>query len=740
MGLTFPADSPPDKYFCEQCRPEDHKELLDAIAKGERPWEEVARRREEARKAKKKKGGKKGRKSGGRPSEVQSEVSQEVDTTQPNEVASPAPPASGQKRKLDDTPTRNVDNKKARSASASVKASSPPVSKNGAGRKSSMASAIPQTPPVTNADQLTNTGRKSAAKALIKLFTDQAKAAQKAGSYNPPQGQTAVSIGNTIGLAVEHAMFASLSGPDELSEHYKTQLRTILHNVKSNTTLRDRVLGEDLLPHALAVMSAEDMASEEQQQRDAAIKKEAEKQHMIIHEQGPRIRRTHKGDEFVDEARQVATEPMYPVAPSRRRESHDQETSEPRSPSQINSDEAEKQSVSQVSRKPPAIDTQAHRPSTSTDRRSSSNFNIQEVWSSVGSPDQDRPHFPAVAHRPVPQEPGPGAQPDAEIDELLKDEDNESEPYSPKDDPQDSDIVWNGRIDMEPIAGFRGTARFTAGSSTIGMQLGWENLIPRDISINGRIDTKRADIYLCGLRYSTTTDVVVLSVRPPDHPAERESFDKLFSYFKERDRYGVGAKHALSAVKDTYVMPIESGATNDQKPEFLQLLDNDNIPSPNPERLLLVVFVVRFSELSQTPASAAARDAINTNASPIATAPSATPIQQTTPYSNLNGQPTSQQFSPTPPTGVPHNADGAYSPATYQGQQPIGSAAVAQQVLPPNMVGSPAIQELILQAPNLGIEEMNVVKDCLERNPAAAVDIQVLTTMILEKQAEGQPG
>lgn len=66
MGMPTDEDDCPDQYYCEQCHPEDHKELLDGIARGEKPW--LARqaeheREEEEAKAKKRKGGKRGRKS-----------------------------------------------------------------------------------------------------------------------------------------------------------------------------------------------------------------------------------------------------------------------------------------------------------------------------------------------------------------------------------------------------------------------------------------------------------------------------------------------------------------------------------------------------------------------------------------------------------------------------------------------------------------------------------------------------
>ena len=63
MGLK--EDYEPPKYFCEQCRPNDHKELLAAMKRGEKPWEEAARVRQIAlaEAAAKKKGGRKSKKS-----------------------------------------------------------------------------------------------------------------------------------------------------------------------------------------------------------------------------------------------------------------------------------------------------------------------------------------------------------------------------------------------------------------------------------------------------------------------------------------------------------------------------------------------------------------------------------------------------------------------------------------------------------------------------------------------------
>ena len=101
MGLSEDDDDLPDTYFCEQCKPEDHKETLAAIDRGEHIWDirqAEAHREEEERKARKRKGGRKSK--GGRASEVAPPEKKEAATpavTQPPTSAisqTPATPAA----------------------------------------------------------------------------------------------------------------------------------------------------------------------------------------------------------------------------------------------------------------------------------------------------------------------------------------------------------------------------------------------------------------------------------------------------------------------------------------------------------------------------------------------------------------------------------------------------------------------------------------------------------------------
>lgn len=94
MGLTFAKGAEPDEYFCEVCKPENHKVLLERISRGEKPWEEAAevrRRQAEEKKASRRRKGRRGVKKG-RPSEVRAEV--RTETPPGTTVSSISPPLS----------------------------------------------------------------------------------------------------------------------------------------------------------------------------------------------------------------------------------------------------------------------------------------------------------------------------------------------------------------------------------------------------------------------------------------------------------------------------------------------------------------------------------------------------------------------------------------------------------------------------------------------------------------------
>lgn len=580
----------------------------------------------------------------------------------------------------------------------------------------SIAKAKTESPSATSAtlgsvEELVIPARKSAATALIRLFVDQIAAAQKKGSYSLPAGQTAEDAARQLGLSIEDAMYHAFCGrTGEPTEPYKLQLRTILFNVKKNPSLRDRLLVGSVSPDALSRMKPEEMASEELQQKDAEIKREAERQHIIIQEQGPRIRRTHKGEELVeDETHNVATESLFSAAP--RRSVAEGADGSPGNQSPVT----------------PKLPQGQH-----TERRARGRSPTGEHHDHV---------FPEVATNI--REPVPSAgkiQADAEIDQLLRDDEPDSPPYSPKDFSDDG-VIWRGKVAMVPVAEFISSAKHVGGADLSG-RIPWSQLAPSTLLVDGRIDIQLASNYLCGLRFSSSTDVSVIAISRPDLPGERAGFDKLFDYFQGRKRYGVIGKHPLPAVKDTYIVPIEAGTTT--KPEFIELLENNSLEGPINERMLLVVFVVKTGDSNppsvQTSSHQPSLEPAS-SASPL-TAVGATPQQG---HFSTTGHGPASQLAPTPPSnlgGTPAQAADGQQPAQQQGQLPPGQqpavtgTTAAVQVLGPQ-VNAPAIQQLLKTAPNVDVAQLNVVRDILIRQPAAAGNYDTLMQALFETQANG---
>lgn len=112
VGVSSYEDEIPENYWCEECKPENHKELLDAIARGERLWEARRKAHEEETERKKKRGG---RKKGKRGSDTREDA--EKDAAQAK--ASPTPDAAAREKK-DATAVAKQGKRKAREDSQDV--------------------------------------------------------------------------------------------------------------------------------------------------------------------------------------------------------------------------------------------------------------------------------------------------------------------------------------------------------------------------------------------------------------------------------------------------------------------------------------------------------------------------------------------------------------------------------------------------------------------------------------------
>ncbi|KAG8532837.1 uncharacterized protein KY384_002715 [Bacidia gigantensis] len=769
MEVSSKDDELPDQYYCEQCRPQDHKSLLAKIERGEKPWEERARAREieeEERLARKK----------GRPSMAKKEelktngavdhedsIMTEADVPAPIQDADPpSPHLTNNKRKLPNeatlnsrSPSQSEPANKIRKASSPPKETKPvapaPERRKSSNRAESKRESIAgeyQANLVERIDELKSAERQRVANALQKLFDGSVKQAQKDKTFSLAKGQSEREYALKLALSVEYAMFLNLFGTAiKPSDAYADKFRALNHNVKANPTLRDQILRGELSPNDLSKLSREDMASKELQEKKAEMVKEAEKQHMLIQEEGPRIRRTHKGEELVDNDTHMADASDTAFSAPIRKRPSDIDTNvknpSPEPPTAVSPEPVELPEhvgEPEVEAKPPLkIDTQEQPQPAAADLKSSATFNIQDVWSGVKGPDPEqrarRSSKPSESVAPPTKQ-----QPDAEIDRLLKDEEPEDEePYSPVDYSTDPNApIWLGRMGMPNIATFSGRGNHAAGAN-LSSSIPWSQLLPPTMTIEGRIHTAKADEYLCGLRFSNSAELTVVSVTSNDAAEDQAQFEKLFKYFTERQRYGVISKNPVSNVKDTYVVPLEAGT--EKKPEFLELLDDCKIEFPSSERMLLLSFVIRMNNSPSAAQQTPRAPEVTTLQSPVtATGHPPGPIGghpgvQHTPPVNLPYQPPPPPYSTV--AGSPSQGQGAYVPPQQSPSYDPRGMEAARMALG-ELVAAPAIAELLQEAPNAGLFELGIVRQLLESVPASRTNFPMLQGMLMQKLQEQQ--
>ncbi|KAI9893969.1 MAG: hypothetical protein M1814_004739 [Vezdaea aestivalis] len=684
MGVTEVKKDIPNSFLCERCDTVTHKELREQIAHGEKPWEERLRIREEQKgqKGRKKKGAKKAAPKS-RASDAKSEADRSFDggeaadsLANDHDMQDEKEPEMQKgkqrragKRKAEDTTNGAAIDQFGKTRKASQGS---PVIQDGRRtsaakvvRKDSTSTAIPQRDLVSSIEDLQDPHRKKVASYFRNTWIGILKTARDQGAFQTNSDLPIENEAARFAMQTEHDLFLKHSTDDgQLLPSYQTQFQMISPNLKRNAELRDQLLNNEVSFSSLAVMSSEDMAGTKLREEMAAMKKEAEKQHVLVKEDGPRIRRTHKGEELVENERDLVDqdESAFIAPPVRRRSSVEMTDADrldspegmshhsPASAVELPDTDRKHESPNDSPREPkrPRVDTQALPKAGSGERKSSSTFQIDEVWSSVRATDPSKtklPHHSPIGPTSAITVPEGGPGHDAEIDKLLDNDD--SPPYSPTDHMENSSTIWRGRVILSQALEFEGTATHVAGAD-ISSQIAWTSMIPQNLAVEGRIQPQRANEYLCSLRFSQTTDVIVIAVGPSS-PRYDDSFDSVWNYFfNEKKRYGVLQKPSTN-VKDIYIIPLDVGSGN--LPDFINILDHNTIPSPRAQRMLLVTFVIRHGPSQQgTPR-----------------APGSASVTQS-PFPKPEAQPS---FSPSGPAPFPPPHHGP--PPSHQSGSPLPS-------------------------------------------------------------------
>ncbi|KAJ4377717.1 Transcription factor bye1 [Neocucurbitaria cava] len=732
-------------YYCEQCKPENHKELVAAMARGEKPW---------ARK--------KGSKPKPRPSDIKQEAASEKATTPqqsatpsqaetaPAQASTPTPAPAPGPAQAQDASNGHTDPKGHKSQPQSPlgekRRHEPTSEKANASKKRRKSShhetkTTSQPTPAGDIDSLPQ-NQKALAEKLRETLTPLINTATDARGYRIPDGETAKSLATRMTLQISHAAFSQYGEPTGADSPYFAKLRTIMFNVKKNTVLVDQLLSGSLKAPEFVGMEAEEMASEDKQREYAAMREAAEKQMILTEEAGPRMRKTHKGEELVGEDSFDNHEFKQPNL--RERESVDETA--------MQSPIAHRPSDSPAAaiRDPLSVDTSGT-PQNDSARRPSTTFDINSVFDKVRSPQHDQQAF--IQRRQSSMQMHDTAQTpvdDADVDRLLKDEDNDVEMSGYSSDPT---VCWQGSISMQSNAPFDAVARFVAGGD-FGQVVPWEKLLTNSLSVQGRIESAKGDDYIRGIGHTESHEVAILAVSPVTSDG-RGLMDHLYTYFHSRGRWGVVPVDNLGndIMRDLYVIPIEAGGSN--LPPFIDMLEYCTIETPRKEHMLLLALIAKLPEVKpQLPATQhferfpAQQTVAGQVAQPVSTThvptngPSPSPV--TNPHgpqfspvsaafpSGQYGNPYAQQPSnngqqqPTiPPNAPPHH----HIPRALEILGPYIDAPVIVQILANNISQNSVMSEL----------QMGNLRHICDTVPEARTNISVFMDHLRQKaQANGQ--
>ncbi|KAF2485492.1 hypothetical protein BDY17DRAFT_308858 [Neohortaea acidophila] len=689
MGMPDDEDELGDHYWCEQCQPKDHRETLAALENDEKIWET----RNKIWQNEKKAGSKRKSKSGGPAGWLKKELADSDDAAEmkeeEEEKKEDQESVVGSKRKREAEASSTPQDIKAEPEEKAARGSR--QDKRRKPTANGAASADPETA-LVDIDNLPES-RKKAATVLSKIIADDAQTRSQARSFRIPDGHTAKSLGDHHAARIEYALTMNHEGPENPA--YGTQFRALNANLKKNKLLIERLLNGSLTADELSTMESKDMASEELQRENARLKEAADRQAVAVQEEGPRYRHTHKGVELIEDENAISTEAARSIQaqPVRERLSVAEGGSPP-----AEAAVAARQSQSQTAPE--------HR------RTSSQQFDMDNIWAKTAQ-------SPTTGSAPRPMQQPPrrrssikpqhseadavgGTKEDADVDRMLQDDDDED--YSPAE--YSDGIVWRGKL-IQSADAISPTvnARFVAGRD-LTSTVSWRDLLPAQLSIDGRLQIPKAEEYLCSLQWSQSSDVSVLALTPHD---DADGFEAIFNYFKSRERYAVVNKDKPLMVKDLYIIPVDKGQ---EVPNHVGMLEFNRLGSTVEEKCLLASFVVGRS--TETAPVAPGNNQQQQQQQP-ADSMAANGSQHALPQHLRGGGPG--------PAGSPINM------TTPTFSAPPTANPLINEILG-NLQYTPTAQQVIAADPSIPREKLLHLRNILLEDPNTQTDISALATRL----------
>ena len=589
MGYEDP-DEVNDSYACELCRPDLYKDITDRTAKAKSKKKTQKSKEKVLSHLNEKLIAQKSTKRKTPPSEDGSDDDSEFSVDDDEPMTSHKKSKPSLQSPPPKTPTQEPRKKPApiniiiRPSQASPVQ---PQRRTSASMTPSTPIHPPNTPLVTKFDELSDQKRVPVARIFAKIF-EPMDATKSEG----------------LGLAIEHALYSAFATNEPgYGAEYKNKFRSISFNLKDakNSALRERVLNGSLSPSELVHLSNEELANQELRAQAEKIREQGVANSVLKVQEGPRIRRTHKGEEIVgDEISAISPGDAVASLPFARKEEMSPAVDEgPTSPPSAGS--PRERSPSPKSPRSPAEPMDED---TTPERKGSASFDISSVWTHLRSPTSEKGPSDAVDLDVLPEELPQNQIDDPDIDRLLGDDEEggNSPPYSPTayDLPDTSahvSPIWSGTIAMPSVAHFNAQARFVGGPHTV-TELPWSDILAPNLVLDGRIAIESTTKYLKAQRLSSTKHIVVVQIDPADD-SQKDLHNKLFQYFHDKKKYGV-LKNESPIVRDAYLIPL---GADEPIPEQIELMDSHEIPRTRTEPTLLVILVIHkiIPDVKQSP-------------------------------------------------------------------------------------------------------------------------------------------
>ncbi|KAF0469286.1 PHD finger protein 3 isoform X2 [Gigaspora margarita] len=433
--------------------------------------------------------------------------------------------------------------------------------------------------------------------------------------------------------------FAAKTDKDGLGQNYKSKFRNLLTSLghPKNEDLLMQVVKGDIPPVRLVMMSAEDLANPEQKSLMVKVRRESMQQSVLKADNGPRIKKTHKGEFIIIEGGNDSPKRDAPDANSTASTANGTFTSHPNTRPKINiEDLVPKRRASTTDGNNPLSassdtskdDSSSRRTSTSMEDlrtnffkatpREENNDNQQPARNSSANDnnvfaDTDMTGSPTAISVSSPMG-SPLLSKDSYFEIVSKELISpKMSPHTPPGEPTNLNepilpltYIWSGKLVYDSVARFSGKASLVAAKKR-SKERCWEDFLATVIRVNGHVSrVDEAETYLIDSWCSPSKDVAIIKFEYVDNIDDKQQFDMIFNYlrYSQKDRvmrYGRVA-NAYSNVREMYIIPLEP---DDKVPDVFTFLDHDEllIPKNNEKRqskLLLGAIVIVEAESVKT--------------------------------------------------------------------------------------------------------------------------------------------